>query len=393
MSAKSRREVLEQARERYRRRTGKEARSRLLDEVCAFCGYERKYAIKLLGGKREIAGSGGRRRGGSKPVYGEAERRVLKVIWLAAEQPCGRRLKAALGIWMPHYEKRHGVLPAPLRTKVLAVSAATIDRLLAPCRVALGSRGRCGTRPGTLLRSQIAVRTEHWDVSGPGYLEADTVAHCGESMAGEFCYSLTMTDVHTQWTETRAVENRGQAAVAGRIAEIEAALPFAILGFDSDNGGEFLNWHLAGYFRDRPRPVEFTRSRAYHKNDNARVEQKNWTHVRQLVGYGRFEGVRAAQLLNALYAKYWSPFRNFFCPVMKHLRTEVIGSRKRRVYDQPATPFERLKACPQADRQQIARLEKEFAHLDPFELKATIETKLRAFLRLETRRLSSRRAA
>lgn len=393
MSAKSRREVLEQARERYRRRTGKEARSRLLDEVCAFCGYERKYAIKLLGGKREIAGSSQRRRGGSNPVYGEAERRVLKVIWLAAEQPCGRRLKAALGIWLPHYEKRHGTLPNAVRVKVLAASAATIDRLLAPCRVALGSRGRCGTRPGTLLRSQIAVRTEHWDVSGPGYLEADTVAHCGESMAGEFCFSLTMTDVHTQWTETRAVENRGQAAVAGRIAEIEAALPFAILGFDSDNGGEFINWHLAGYFRDRPRPVEFTRSRAYHKNDNARVEQKNWTHVRQLVGYGRFEGVRAAQLLNALYAKYWSPFRNFFCPVMKHLRTETTGSRKRRVYDQPATPFERLKACPQADREQIARLEKGFALLDPFELKATIETQLRAFLRLEIHRPSSRRAA
>jgi len=393
MSAKSRREVLEQARERYGRRTGKEARSRLLDEVCAFCGYERKYAIKLLGGKREIAGSGGRRRGGSKPVYGDAERRVLKVIWLAAEQPCGRRLKAALGIWMPHYEKRHGALPASLREKVLAASAATIDRLLAPCRVALGSRGRCGTRPGTLLRSQIAVRTEHWDVSGPGYLEADTVAHCGESMAGEFCFSLTMTDVHTQWTESRAVENRGQTAVAARIAEIEGVLPFAILGFDSDNGGEFINWHLAGYFRDRPRPVEFTRSRAYHKNDNARVEQKNWTHVRQLVGYGRFEGARAAQLLNALYARYWSPFRNFFCPVMKHLRTEVIGSRKRRVYDQPATPFERLKACPQADREQIARLEKLFAVLDPFELKQTIETKLRALLRLEIRRSSSRRAA
>ena len=393
MSAKSRQEVLEQARERYRRRTGKEARSRLLDEVCAFCGYERKYAIKLLGGKREIAGSGGRRRGGSKPLYGEAERRVLKVIWLAAEQPCGRRLKAALGIWLPHYEKRHGALPAPLRAKVLAASAATIDRLLAPCRAALGSRGRCGTRPGTLLRSQIAVRTEHWDVSGPGYLEADTVAHCGESLSGEFCWSLTMTDVHTQWTETRAVENRGQAAVAGRIAEIEAALPFVILGFDSDNGGEFINWHLAGYFRDRPRPVEFTRSRAYHKNDNARVEQKNWTHVRQLVGYGRFEGARAAQLLNTLYARYWSPFRNFFCPVMKHLRTERIGSRKRRVYDQPATPFERLKACPQAHREQIARLEKEFGALDPFELKATIETKLRALLRLEIRRSSPRRAA
>ncbi len=327
------------------------------------------------------------------PVYAEAERRVLKAIWLAAEQPCGRRLKAALGIWLPHYEKHYGALPEALRQKVLKASAATIDRLLAPCRVALGSRGRCGTRPGTLLRSQIPVRTEHWDVSGPGFIEADTVAHCGESLSGEFCWSLTMTDIHTQWTETRAVENRGQAAVASRVAEIEAALPFSILGFDSDNGGEFLNWHLAGYFRNRPKPVDFTRSRPYRKNDNARVEQKNWTHVRQLVGYGRFEGPRATKLLNALYSEYWGLFRNFFCPVMKHLRTEINGSRKRRQYDQPATPFERLKACPQVDPQQIARLEKLLAGLDPFTLKATIETKLRALLRLEIRRSPSRRAA
>jgi hypothetical protein len=392
MSAKSRQEVLEQARERYQRR-GRQGRSRLLDEVCALCGYERKYAIKVLGGKRGIAGRGGRRRGGSQPLYGEAERQVLKAIWLAAEQPCGCRLKAALGIWMPHYERRHGRLPAELRAKVLRVSAATIDRLLAPCRVALGSRGRCGTRPGTLLRSQIAVRTEHWDVSGPGFLEADTVAHCGESMAGEFCWTLTVTDVHTQWTETRAVANRGQEAVAARIAEIEAALPFAILGFDTDNGGEFLNWHLVDYFRKRPKPVEFTRSRAYHKNDNARIEQKNWTHVRQLVGYGRLEGPRAAGLLNALYTNYWGLFRNFFCPVMKHLRTEVAGSRKRRIYDQPATPFERLKACPQAQREQIIKLEKILAGLDPFLLKETIETKLRALLRHQVRQSPLHRAA
>jgi hypothetical protein len=393
MSAKSRQEVLEQARERYQRRTGKEARSRLLDEVCALCGYERKYAIKVLGGKRAIAGSGGRRPGGSQPLYGEAERRVIKAIWLAAEQPCGRRLKAALGLWMPYYEKRHGRLPGPLKAKVLAASAATIDRLLAACRVALGHRGRCGTRPGTLLRKQIPVRTEHWDVEGPGWMEADTVAHCGESMEGDFCWSLTMSDVHTQWTETRAIWNKGQHAVRERVAEVERSLPFAILGFDSDNGGEFLNWHLADYFLNRPEPVAFTRSRPYRKNDNARVEQKNWTHVRQLVGYGRLADPRQAELLNDLYAREWGQFRNFFCPAMKHLRTEVEGSRKKRVYDQPMTPFERLKACGQVDREQIAKLEKVLAGLDPFALKDTIERKLRAVLRLQVRRPPQRRAA
>jgi hypothetical protein len=385
MSGKSRGEVLEQARRRYGGR-GKEGRSRLLDEVCALCGYERKYASKVLRGRRPIVGRGGRPRGGSQALYGEAERAVIKAIWLAAEQPCGKRLKAALGLWLTYYEKRQGRLSKRGKAKVLAVSAATIDRLLAPCRVALGSRGRCGTRPGTLLRSQIPIRTEHWDVSGPGFIEADTVAHCGESMAGEFCWSITATDVHTQWTETRAVANRGQAAVAERIAQIEAALPFAILGFDTDNGGEFLNWHLVDYFGKRPAPVGFTRSRAYRKNDNARVEQKNWTHVRQLVGYGRLEGAQTATLLDDLYRQEWSWFRNFFCPVMKHLRTEINGSQKRRIYDRPATPFERLKACPQAERAQLARMQKLFLSLDPFELKEKIEQKLRALLRHEVRR-------
>lgn len=145
--------------------------------------------------------------------------------------------------------------------------------------------------------------------------------------------SRAMTDVHTQWTETRAVANRGQHVVQGAIAEVEAMLPFAILGFDTDNGGEFLNWHLVNYFRQRPSPVGFTRSRPYRKNDTARVEQENWTHVRQLVGYVRLEGQPAAALLDDLYRHEWGWLRNFFCPVMKQLRTEVTGSRKKRIYD------------------------------------------------------------
>lgn len=375
MSQTSKREVLEKMRERYARR-GREGRSKLIDEVCALCGYDRKYAIKVLNGRLPIGGSGCRR-GGPHLRYGDAERTVLKAIWLAAEQPCGKRLKAAVPLWMPYYESEHGVLEAGVRSRLLVMSASTMDRLLSPCRASLGSRGRCGTRPGTLLRKHIPIRTEHWDVSGPGWLEADTVAHCGESMAGDFCWSVTLTDVHTQWTETRATWNKGQHEVRRRIAEVEGALPFAILGFDTDNGGEFINWHLAGYFLLRKEVVAFTRSRAYRKNDNARVEQKNWTHVRQLVGYGRLEDPAQADRLNDLYVNEWNPFRNIFCPVMKHLRTEVEGSRKKRIYDKPSTPFDRLKACVGVDPEQIKRLEAFKATLNPFELKRRIEKKLR----------------
>jgi hypothetical protein len=378
MSQTSKREVLLKMRERYARR-GREGRSRLLDEACELCGYGRKHAIKLLNGKLSVVG-GKRRRGGPRQRYGESEKAVLKVIWLAAEQPCGKRLKAALALWLPYYETERGGIEGGLRERLLVLSAATIDRLLEPCRAALGHRGRCGTRPGTLLRKQIPVRTEHWDVAGPGWMEADTVAHCGESMEGDFCWSLTVTDVHTQWTETRAIWNKGQHAVRTRVTEVEAALAFPILGFDSDNGGEFLNWHLADYFLKRPEPVAFTRSRPYHKNDNARVEQKNWTHVRQLVGYGRLADPEQAELLNDLYAREWGQFRNFFCPTMKHLRTEVEGSRKKRVYDQPLTPFERLKACPGGNPERMAGLEKLKATLNPFKLKRSIERKLRGVL-------------
>jgi hypothetical protein len=379
MSEKSREEVLQTMRERYAGR-GRKGRTKLIDEFCELCGYERKYAIKLLRGQRRKFGAKANK-AGSKPKYGEDERAVLKPIWLAAEQPCGKRLKAALPLWLPYYEAGHEGIEDGLRGRLLTLSAATIDRLLGPVRVSMGKRNRCGTRPGTLLRKDIPVRTEHWDVAGPGWMEADTVAHCGESMAGDFCWSVTVTDVHTQWTETRAIWNKGQHEVRGRIEEIEKTLAFPILGFDSDNGGEFLNWHLRDYFLEREKPVVFTRSRPYRKNDNARVEQKNWTHVRQLVGYWRLGDPAQAQRLNDLYAKEWGWLRNFFCPTMKHLRTEVEGSRKRRVYDKPQTPFERLKASSGVVPRQIERLEKLKATLNPFRLKESIEKKLRQVLR------------
>jgi len=379
MSQSSRYEFLRVARQRYAER-GRQGRSRLLDEVCAFCGVGRKHAIKLMRGQMGLGGPGSRR-GGARHRYGPEERRVLKAIWFALEQPCGKRLVAALPLWLPHYERRNGRLDGGLRERLLAMSPASIDRLLGPCRAAAGKRARCGTRPGRLLRSQIPVLVEHRDIDSAGWIEADSVAHCGDSTAGDHVWSLTFTDVLTQWTENRACFNKGQHAVCERVAAVEADLPFPILGFDCDNGSEFLNHHLVSYFHARPRKVAVTRSRPYRKNDNARVEQKNWTHVRQLVGYQRLGDPRQAEMLDALYRELWNPWRNFFSPAMRLVEKRREGSKTHRRYDKSQTPFDRLKASGKVEAAKIAALQRQMDGSDPFEMKQQIESRLRTLLR------------
>lgn len=231
------------------------------------------------------------------------------------------------------------------RGQLCSLSAATIDRWLAPFREENSPRkGLCVTRPGTLLKNQIPIKTDHWDVNRPGFLEADTVAHCGNSLAGDFIWSITYTDIFSTWTEIRATWNKGGEGVKEQTQHVEQLLPFTILGFDCDNGCEFLNWHLIRYFTEQSNrlPVQFTRSRPYHKNDNAHVEQKNWTHVRQLFGYQRFDKFQMVAMMNDLYANEWSLYQNHFCPAMKLKEKIKINSRYRKKYDVPKTPYRRL---------------------------------------------------
>lgn len=304
---------------------------------------------------------------------------MLEAVWGAAEQPCGKRLKALLPLWLPFYEQERGLLPEALREAVLRVSAAQIDRLLAPKKTG-GGKGLCGTRPGTLLKTQIPIRTDNWDIRRPGFLEADTVAHCGASLAGDFLWSVTYTDIHSGWTATRAVWNRGAHGVVEATREIEAELPFALLGFDCDNGGEFLNWHLVRYFAERPRPVGFTRSRPYHKDDNGHVGQKNWSHVRQLLGYDRLEDPALIPLVNRLYRLYWNPLHNFYLPSAKLLQKDRHGAKVRRRHDPPQTPCQRLLDSPDIDPKTKERLRRQRARLNPFQLKRQIERALRPIL-------------
>jgi len=343
-----------------------------LDEFCAVCGYSRKYAISLLGRKP------GRRRKKPGPPrrYDARVFEPLKALWLASEQLCSKRLKAALPLWLPFYEAEHGALEESVRQKLLQISAATIDRLLKRERARYRGKGLCGTRPGGLLKHQIPIRTGNDDVDRPGFLEADTVAHCGHSLAGDFIWSLTFTDIFCQWTENRAVWNKGAHGVLQQVKELEAELPFELLGFDVDNGSEFLTGHLWRYLLDRPRPVPLTRSRPYHKNDQAHVEQKNWTHVRQLLGYQRLEQPELVPWINELY-RTWGLLHNFFHPNLKLLSKTRQGSKTLRQYSPPQTPYQRLLQSEHFSQGQKQKLQSQFQQLNPLRLKEQIEQKLK----------------
>lgn len=370
----SKREYLLAIWERYQR-VGRRFKSKILDEFCAVCGYTRKYAIGLLSRKPRRR----QRKPGPRRRYDRQVLEPLKVIWLAAEQMCSKRLKAALPLWLPFYEQEHGPLVEPVRKKLLQISAASIDRLLKKERARYRGKGLCGTRPGGLLKHQIPIRTDNDDVDRPGFLEADTVAHCGNSLAGDFIWSITFTDIFCQWTENRATWNKGAEGVLGQVKDVEANLPFELLGFDVDNGSEFLCFHLWRYLLDRPRPVPLTRSRPYRKNDQAHVEQKNWTHVRQLLGYQRLEQPELVPLINELY-RTWGLLHNFFCPNLKLLSKTRKGAKTIRKYSPPQTPYQRLLESKHLSQEQKQKLQSRFQQLNPLQLKREIEQKLKLVL-------------
>jgi hypothetical protein len=367
MVNQSKKEYVEVMRRRYAG-AGRAYKKKLLDEVCEVCGYHRKYAIELLNRKP----SPKRGRPGPRRLYGEAVREVLKDLWLLMDRPCSKLLKANIPLWLPHYERDHPTVPA-LRVGVLQISPASMDRLLKPVRKQYGSHGLGTTRPICPLKHQVPIRTHHTQVAEPGYLQADSVAHGGDSTEGDFVWSLTLTDVFSQWTESRAVWNKGYSDIARSIEQIEQVLPFRIRGFHSDNGGEFLNHHLYRYFRNRDVQVHQTRTRPDHKDDNAYVEQKNWIHVRQLLGYQRIEDPKLLPTINHLY-EAWSLYRNFFCSTQKLLSKTKVGSRYRRRYEpEPRTPAQRLFDAPGTNEAIKTHLTELRLNLNPLRLKRFID--------------------
>lgn len=359
-------------RKRYKAMRTKRAKGRVLDEFCETTELERKHAIKVLRSQVEPLRSAGR-----KAVYTGAVAEVLKGIWLLFDQPCSKLLHPVLPSYVASYEKHAGALDGDAKALLLQMSASTIDRLLQPHRVRTSLwRGHGG--PIAKMKRQVPIRSERWDGRGPGWLEADTVAHCGGSMEGSFAHTLTLTDTDSQWTELRAIWNRGGHATMVRMREIEQALPFVLKGVNTDNGPEFLNGHLIRHFKQRDIIVPQTRSRAYQKNDNARVEQKNGSHVRALLGYERFDDPDCMEDLNEILMLH-SNWTNLFRPCMKLVSKVKEGHRYKKKYDRPMTPAQRIQAVPGLSDESSELIESMLATYDCYTLKCLVQAKTLKF--------------
>jgi hypothetical protein len=306
-------------------------------------------------------------------------------VWEAAGYPWSVRLKAILPNWMPWIRRRYQP-SAETERQLLGISARQIDRRLQGKKSQCKQRLYGQTKPGTLLKHHIPVKTDSGKVSTPGFAEIDRVSHSGNSGEGEFAYTLNLTDIQSGWTESRALLGKSQEGVGQALEEIQRGLPFDLLGLDSDNGSEFINGHLERWCKQNQ--IQLTRGRPYKKDDNAHIEQKNWTHVRKLLGWERYDSRTAVEAMNDLYRHELRLWLNLYLPSVKLLKKVRVGSKVRRVYDAPQTPLERVLASASAHPDQVAALKKLRASLDPFQLGKAIERKIEAIYEMANRRLS-----
>lgn len=361
-------------------RAKKKQKGIILGQFVELTGYVRRYASRLLRrhgkktriGKTVIIGDVTKKAGRKRqPVYDAEVIEALRKIWMIMDCICGKRLKAALADLIPVLKKNMEIQLNPAtEEKLLRISASTIDRVLAVDRKKQALKGRSGTKPGTLLKHQIKIRTfSEWNEQKAGFVEIDLVGHEGGDASGEFCQSLDVTDVCTTWTETRAVQNKAQVWVFNALTDIREALPFQLLGIDSDNGSEFINNELYRYCIQEQ--ITFTRARPTRKNDSCFVEEKNYSVVRRNVGYRRYDTPEELAVLNQLYG-HLRLYTNYFLPTMKLVSKERIGSQVKKVYDKPTTPYKRVLASPDVNKSDKNRIRKIYGTLNPAELKRNI---------------------
>lgn len=368
MPIELKRSYLNEIRLRYQNHTKKREKTLILNEFCNVCRYSRKYAIRILKGQVQPRLN----KPGPKRKYDETFTTHLVALWEATGRICSKKLKFAIPHWLPFYKDS----TAEINALLLKVSSSTIDRLLKPYRD--GKRkGFCATSP-SLIKNKIPLKLLDEEIKYPGFIEADTVAHCGESLSGEFAWTLTMTDLFSGWTENRALWRKTSVSVVKQVGRVEKRLPFDLTGFACDNGTEFLNTDLHNYLvKNRKIPLNFVRRRPYKKNDNAHVEQKNFTHVRQLIGYDRIDEEHLVGLMNEIYQVYFNPLQNFFIPSMKLIKKERHGSVVRKFYDEPKTPYQRLMESGYVPKLQKKRLKEQYRQKNPFFIRRELDKKLK----------------
>ncbi len=373
MPIEIKRAYLDTIRERYRS-APKKGKKTILDEFCSVCGYSRKYAIRILNGRLNPR----IRKSGPKPVYNESLVGHLRILWEAMGRMCSKKMKAALPLWLPYYL---GV-DQPMKNLLMRISPSSIDRLLRPFRTGpKAGQGLSTTRP-SLFRHTIPIKLLDSEVKEPGFTEADTVAHCGNQIGGAYANTLTLTELFSGWTENRALWTKDSGGVLEKLAHLEPRLPFSILEFACDNGTEFLNDKIYQFWTKRHRPVDFVRRRPYKKNDAAHVEQKNFTHVRELFGYERFGRRELVPLMNEIYQAYWNPLWNYFTPMMKLQSKERVGAKIKKKYDEPKTPYQRLIDSPKLDPHFKKKLKLGIQGKNPFLLKRELDKKLKYFFQM-----------
>lgn len=377
MSLHARQEYLQKVKPRYLKASTDE-KSAMLDEYCANTKLNRKYVIWCLGATISLVAKIQKPRKKRRPTYGNNETFYLKTIWEILDYPCGQRLKPMLPEMVIVLKRCNElIVPMDVAQKFQRIAASTIDEKLKRYRAMIRRRFNSTTKPGSLLKSHIPIRTSSWQEARPGYCELDTVAHCGLSASGEFVNSLTVTDILTQWTETEAVVGKAEHRIKEALDTVKTRLPFKLKAIDPDNGSEFINWQLYHYCEEQE--IEFTRGRPYKKNDNAHVEQKNWTHVRKVFGYERRETPEEAAIMNDLARNELREYKNFFQPTIKLVDKKRVGKHQekiKRIYDTPKTPYQRVLNCPDVSQKKKDELKALYLTLNPVALRKTIQQQL-----------------
>jgi hypothetical protein len=375
MSQHSKRELIQRLQGRYLQ-ANRQEKTRMLDEFVAVTGLHRKAAIRAL--RRQSQGN--REYRGRRKTYTGSVVAALSQIWRICGCLCGKRLQPILGDMVASLE-RHDELILDEETKalLLAVSPATIDRLLRPYKTS-HPRGQSTTKPGSLLKQQIPVRTfADWDENRAGFVEVDLVAHCGETVAGQFICSLTATDVATGWTECFSLPHRSQLAVYDALDQLRARLPFPLLGIDSDNDGVFINELMLKYCQAER--ITFTRCRPYKKNDQCFVEQKNWSIVRRTIGYHRYQSQAAHQMLAEIYEALHL-FTNMFQPTFKLKYKKRTGAKVHKTYDTPQTPLRRILDAELLSADNSRHWQAAYRDTNPAQLRRNIDQKVKQLVML-----------